>query len=99
MRCIDSFITSVNEKEEIYCKACGSKMDVTRNIPAAKGFAASMAGITKPHDIFDCPISGEDWHRQIVWLKTEQEKTHSATITNLLQQEIDMIIATKQPTK
>jgi hypothetical protein len=95
----DSFITDVNKHQEMHCKVCGMLMEVNRNMAAIKGFVAAMSGTTKPYDIFNCPISDEDWHKQIIKLMIEQQQTSSATIANLLQAEIDMIKVTKKRTK
>jgi hypothetical protein len=95
----DYFITDVNKHQEMHCKVCDALMEVERNVEASKGFVAAVSGTTKPHDIFTCPISGEDWHKQVMQLMIEKGNTSSATISNLLQDEIDMINVTKKKTK
>lgn len=96
---IDCFITDVNSVEEARCEACGAIMEVERNIDISRSFAEAMGEMKRPSDSFKCPESIHDWHKQLIALILERNKTKSAKLTALLQEEINEILATKKPTK
>lgn len=51
------------------CGACGSPMNVTRNVLGPTGLAEAMSGNKHLHDQFNCPNKTEGWHKKIVRLK------------------------------
>lgn len=96
---IDLFRPDPGVMESCKCKACGSDMNVKRNIPSACSWAGAMAGLNRKHDLFTCPESDKNWHKQVVSLIIEQQQTKSSKLTKILQEEIDEILLNKKPTK
>jgi hypothetical protein len=74
-------------------------MDVQRSMYGPTNSVEGMSGGKHHHDFFQCPDREEKWHLQIVALRREQKKTASTMIGALLQQEIDLVLETKEPTK
>lgn len=83
----------------VNCGVCGQRMDVKINVVGPTSMVESMAGSKHRHDRFTCPDRDEKWHMQVVALRREQRKSASTMIGALLQQEIDMVLETKEPTK
>jgi hypothetical protein len=81
------------------CKVCGSDMDVQRNILTPTSFAGAMTVMKSKQDIFTCPNSDKDWHQQALALKLEVDKTASATISDMIDDEIEVILMFKKITK
>lgn len=92
-------MTDPGSLDQACCKACGTVMGVRRNVETPRGFAEAMGGYKRPTDVFNCPNTGEDWHNQIITLMGERDRTSSAKLTTLLQEEIDQVLASRTPTK
>jgi hypothetical protein len=93
------FTPDVGTVESMFCRACSSPMLVEKNINGATGMVEALSGNKHLHDRFTCPNAGLDWHTQMIKLKMLQIETPSATISDLLQDEINIIMCRKKPTK
>jgi len=91
----DVFNFSCAERDEVYCKVCHEKMRVTRNTYGKM----SMFGSPRTHDLFTCKDSDEKWHKQVLALRLEIEKTPSKRISDLLYQDVAEIMGSKEATK
>ena len=96
---IDLFRPDPGTVESYNCLACGSLMNVERDIKSSNSFAGAMCGLNRKHDLFTCSKSNEDWHQQVVGLMLEQKKTKSAKISKILQEEIEEILSSEKVTK
>lgn len=79
------------ENDTLNCGVCNTQMTVKRNI--------NTGNPQYNYDQFTCPHKNQPWHKQIITLRQEQQKTPSRTITNLLENEIQTIQQTRKPTK
>jgi hypothetical protein len=95
----DAFSPDPGTTDVMYCRVCDEKMDVERNVNGPTGMAESMAGRKHLHDSFRCPNVGQKWHNQVLKLKQEARSTASASVENLIHQEIEQILKTRQHTK
>jgi len=50
-------------------------------------------------DFFTCPSSGKPWHNQVIALRRFQRDTPSQVLSDLVEEEIQQIISSKQPSK
>ena len=91
--------TQPNQWDTVLCGYCNAEMEVTRNVLAPMSWSGAMAGIKHLHDRFDCPNNGEIWHKQIASIREYQSKCPSQTLCELMDNECDLILATKKPTK
>lgn len=85
--------------EEEFCSVCETKMDVTRDVKASRGFAAAMGGSNWDRDEFRCPEAQEAWHRQALEIIREAENTASSAIEKILLDEKDDIVKQRKATK
>ena len=53
------------------CDVCGKRLNVTRNLDGATGWAESMARRKHKYDLFFCPNLKENWHKRIYRLKMD----------------------------
>lgn len=53
------------------CGACGSSMNVSRNVLGPTSLAEAMSGNKHLHDQFSCPNKTADWHKRIIRLKNK----------------------------
>jgi hypothetical protein len=58
-----------------------------------------MAGKNHKHDLFRCPHTNSDWHRQAVELMKFMSACPSAKLCDLLTVELQQILRDKKPTK
>lgn len=56
------------------CGACGSSMNVSRNVLGPTSLAEAMSGNKHLHDQFSCPNKTADWHKRIIRLKIAMYK-------------------------
>ncbi len=88
---LDRFTPDCDTEEKIYCRACGSKMDIQRRVHDYRSWSDFTARIKSYFDVFTCPNSGKPWHDQVIALKIEISKTASTKIERIIQEEIDYI--------
>lgn len=86
-------------QEPQHCRVCGQQMDVTRNVHGPTSSIGAMFGSKRLHDQFACPNVGEKWHTQVYNLRRQAEDTPSAAIQKIIEDEIQQILKTRQPTK
>lgn len=95
---IDCFTPPAGTVDKKNCAACHSEMQVERNILSSSGkYGHPVPG--RLEDIFTCQYSATAWHRQVIALLQERDKTASKKIDDLLAEEIQQILITRQPTK
>jgi hypothetical protein len=96
----DIYTPDPGEAEEpVHCGVCGAKMLVDKNQYGPTSSIMAMSGSKRHYDFFHCPAREESWHKQVVALRQEKRKTASAMIASVLQNEIELILQTKTPTK
>ncbi len=83
----------------VRCGVCKTEMSVRRNVNGPRGFVQAMSSGKSLHDVFSCPHSDEEWHRQVVALRREATKTASKRHGDALQQEAEDILDYRQSTK
>ena len=86
-------------QEKFYCGVCGDLMDAKFGIDGPTGSAEAMAGKGHLHDRYMCPNRDEDWHEQVVALRMERNDSASATIGELLNKEVDLVLEHREATK
>ena len=83
----------------VYCGVCGAKMLEHRNQHGPTSWLMGISGQKRYYDFFCCPDREEAWHIQVVELRKMKRTTPSAFIAAILEQEIELILQTKTPTK
>jgi hypothetical protein len=89
----------VPEGEVVYCGVCKDAMKETRNVNGARGFAMAMTGSKALHDVFECPNRKEDWHCQVIALRTEARASVSSFIEEILLEEAEQVLSERKATK
>ena len=95
---LDFISTTPGLLKEWFCVVCGTQAKEERNVVGPASWAGAMAKVHTLHDIFTCPHSQEDWHRQMRALRQEQKKTASHCLRSILEEEIAEIWQRKEPT-
>lgn len=107
----DYFTPDAGKKDKMFCEACGTEMDVERNVRGVRGISSTTAGwfYSLPeeeqekrksnYDKFTCPYAGYPWHTQVIKLVEKAERSPSKKIQDLLMEEANEIIKNKQATK
>jgi hypothetical protein len=92
--------------EPVICGVCGDAMECVRNSRGPRGWAQAVAmhmrGETDtgtPHDIFSCPNSETDWHKQVIALRREGMRSPSKVLEGMLRDEARTILERRQCTK
>jgi hypothetical protein len=90
--------------ETMSCWMCGSTMEVTRDVMGPTCFAEAMLvrdgrSQGRLHDEYWCPLDNEPWHRQAQAIRENAEETPSQRLADLLTDEADEIVRTRQATK
>ena len=79
--------------DRAYCGICCAEMNVERSV------YHEDTRRNNPCDLFTCPYLQRGWHKQAACLKDMIRDTPSANIAKLLQDELDVILIKKKPTK
>lgn len=83
----------------INCGVCKEEMSCRHNVNGPRGFVQAMCGSSSLHDVFECPNIEELWHKQVKALREWVHSIPSASVGNLVEKEIEVILTTRQPTK
>ena len=89
------FFTTPGEVGEMTCKVCRATCTVQRDRYGPTGFAAAMGGLSRKHDLFECPNKDLSWHEQALRLVIELEKTPSPRIAALMKKDLEEILRTQ----
>jgi len=84
----DYFTPEPGSTDKMLCKVCATEMLVRRNVEKPK-----------LHDAFYCKLASENWHLQALALKRRIDGETSQKITELLQEELNEVLNTRQTTK
>lgn len=95
---IDCVSVDPGKLESFVCRVCGVECEVQRNIDGPTSWAESIAKMKHMHDSFKCKQAMDPWHLQARALLQEKRKTNSTRLKQILQEEIDEILRTKQTT-
>ncbi len=87
----DLFFTAPGEVGQIACKICRTTCTVHRDRYGPTGFAAAMGGLSRKHDLFECPNKDLGWHQQALRLVIELETTPSPRIAALMKKDLEEI--------
>jgi len=93
------------EDIKVFCGVCGRETTVERDLDGPRSFAGAMklaaTGIrsTVLHDLYCCPDREEDWHKQVVLLRQEMDKTPSKKMEYILQAEVKDVLEYRAATK
>lgn len=88
----DIFHVKPDKKEEMHCRVCSDKCEVSRGVEGVVSIATSMAGIKVKHDKFSCPNHDKDWHYKAYKLIEEIEETHSKKLKELIRKDLNKIL-------
>jgi hypothetical protein len=88
----DIFTPDPGERESMGCTACGKRMDVQRNVEGSWSSVEAMAGSKRVVDVFTCPNSNKPWHKHLIELYQERDRTKTRKIKDLVQEEIDWVL-------
>lgn len=95
------FRAAPGEIEELNCGVCYSVMKVEQNVGLHTSFAAALSGKSELRSVFDrylCPHCEEGWHKQVVAIRKEADQTSSARLRDLLIDESNEIVCTRETT-
>lgn len=81
------------------CGICETSMPVVKNRYGPTGSVEAMARHGHYHDRYECPNRDEQWHKQALALHKEIEKTPSQAISNLLTEELILVLTEHKATK
>lgn len=95
----DYFAPDPGKCESCECRVCGTNMDVKRDCEGPTSTVMAMGGFKRKYDRFTCPNVGQDWHTQAMNLRQEIEKTSSAALAGIMEQELATVIETKTVSK
>lgn len=95
----DMFFFEPGEKSEATCLVCKAKMNVKRDIETPTSSAEAMGKIKSRKDVFTCPDSKEDWHKQVLKMKQFIIEIPSLTLAMLVEKEMNSILKNKKATK
>lgn len=97
----DYFDLPAGTVSEKVCLACLETLSVKRDVLDTRGKWGNSYPPEKQYrvDIFTCQWSEAPWHRQIIALLKEADKTPSSKIADLLNYEVEHIRKTRQATK
>ena len=84
----DFFISEPNSTDEKFCRVCGSKCRVTRNVFGPTGFVSAMAKRFRSHDEFVCPHTDEPWHDKALQLAIAIDETPSKRLAELMRADL-----------
>lgn len=89
------------EKGPVSCGVCGTEMPlVAENSTGPRGYVQAMCGSKgDPHDIFSCPHSDEDWHKQVIALRRAARDSVSFYQDKAFREEAEEVLHTRKPTK
>lgn len=93
----DAFVTEPGTKESVLCHVCNSECEVTRGAHGPTSFASAMAKKHREHDFFVCPHADAAWHEQALDLVTAIEESPSKRVAQLMQQDLDELLAAHKP--
>ena len=85
---VDCFQTRPNTHVSLNCRACGTKMNVRREVMVQTGpyHPKSL------NDVFTCPHSNNNWHDKVVSIYQEMSRTSSPSMKNLFEKDIQDIM-------
>jgi len=89
---VDVFFLEPGTAQEMYCRVCGSKCDVRRDVYGPTSFAMAMGQKKKLHDVFTCPHVEEAWHHQALQLQRAIEEMPSKSVANLMRQDLQELL-------
>ena len=89
----------IPEVEKVQCGVCGDVMNEKRGCYGPRSYGESMLGGGSYYDNFICPNHEESWHKQVVALRQEAQKTASNKLSELLDSEVQDILRNRKATK
>lgn len=84
----EAFFEKPGEIQERRCRVCGTVCEAKRDQVGPTGWAEAVGNHSHLHDYFQCPYTGEAWHRQALELVQAIEKTPSERVAALMQQDL-----------
>lgn len=82
--------------DEVKCGICGSICDVERNCCGPTTWTMAMEKSERHYDRFSCPLMTSKYdnglHQQIEELKKEIKKTHSPSLKEIMEKDLDEFI-------
>ena len=94
-----AFTNPEHEISGMSCNVCGELMDVRRNVDGPTGYAEAVGKRSHLHDFFFCPFRDDAWHKQIHKLYEAIRETPSKRLADIMKEEIDDILDSREPTK
>lgn len=88
----DSFTPDAGTVNTCICKVCGSVMNIEKNCRGPTSYVEAIGKITRNYDHFTCNYSNESWHKTVLELILEKEKTASVSIKKMLEKEAHDLI-------
>jgi len=95
----DAFQPDPSTEKEMFCRVCGTKLDVIRDVLGPRSSIGAMFGHKSRHDSFCCPNAGDKWHDQALALLEMAYKTPSKVFEEMLLKEAEAIIQSREATK
>jgi hypothetical protein len=95
----DAFSPSPGTVDKMFCKVCEAEMNVQRNVNGPTSSMEAMGQRKHLHDSFTCGHAEEDWHIQARCLRKKIEEEVSQKLTDLLAEELNLVLSQKFPTK
>lgn len=92
------YTPDAGEVETVYCGVCDSVMEVQRNVNGPRGWVQAMGRGNSSHDVFNCSLRENDWHKQVVAIRKESRNTSSQKLKNMLLDEADEILKDRKAT-
>lgn len=88
----------VSEGAKVFCGVCKTQMSERRGCEGPRSSVEAMAKFKSRYDHFYCPHSNDDWHKQVIALRQQYDRTVSKVIRSLLLGEIELIMQSRTAT-
>lgn len=83
-----------------FCGVCGTEMPVRRNVLGHWSYAEAVGNSPKTYrDVYECPHHKDDWHRQVLELRREANRTVSHTLAAIFLKDAEEVLARRVATK
>jgi len=99
MKGYDEFTYDPGLYKIVHCKVCGDECKFRGTRYGPRSFAGTMAGKASDFDFFECLNKKEGWHKQALALIQSIQKTPSAKLAKIMEEELKEVLDKRTITK